>query len=55
MIEFLRKLWPYVRPHQFRLLLGLFCGVLFALANGALVIALKLAVNLIFADRKSVV
>ncbi len=48
MIEFLRRLWPYVRPYQFRLFMGLFCGVLFALAQGALMIGLKVAVDLIF-------
>src|SRR3954471_18458126 len=45
MIEFLRRLWPYVRPYKTRLFLGLICGVLFALSNGAMYGIVKLVVN----------
>ena len=37
-----------MRPYRTRLLLGLCCGVCFALANGALMVTVKLVVNLIF-------
>jgi subfamily B ATP-binding cassette protein MsbA len=48
MIGFLRKLWTFVRPYKGRLILGALCGVLFALANGALILAIKVVVNLVF-------
>src|SRR5262249_48830177 len=47
MTTFFRKLWPFVRPYQFRLLLGLFCGVLIALLNLALVVVIRLVANTI--------
>src|SRR2546422_6718951 len=49
MIEFLRRIWSYVRPYQSRFILGLLCGVLFAIANAGLMIAVKLVVNIVFA------
>jgi subfamily B ATP-binding cassette protein MsbA len=48
MIGFLRKLWTFVRPYRGRLVLGALCGVVFALTNGALILAIKLVVNLVF-------
>jgi len=35
------------------LILGLFCGILYAVANGALVLAVKVVINLIFAPAGS--
>ena len=49
MIAFLRRLWVFVRPYRFRLTLGLLCGILSGLTNGALVLAIRLVVNLVFA------
>ena len=48
MIQFLRRLWTFVRPYRFRLFLGLVCGVLYGLANGALMAVVKLVVSLVF-------
>jgi subfamily B ATP-binding cassette protein MsbA len=47
MVKFLRSLYAFVRPYQPRLLLGLLCGVLYALTNGALVLVIKPVVNLV--------
>ena len=43
-----------MRPYRARLMLGLFCGVCFALANGALMLSVKLVVNLVFNPSGSV-
>ena len=48
MIDFLRKLWKFVRPYRGRLLLGLMCGILFGLANGILIGAVKVVIQLVF-------
>ncbi len=48
MIAFLRKLWCFARPYKSRLVLGLCCGVLYALTNALLVLAIKLVVNVVF-------
>jgi subfamily B ATP-binding cassette protein MsbA len=45
---FFRRIWTFVRPYRGRLFLGLACGVLSALANGALTLAIKQVVNLQF-------
>lgn len=47
-IAFLRRLWTFVRPYQFRLFLGLIFGILYGLANCVLMMAVKLVVKLIF-------
>jgi subfamily B ATP-binding cassette protein MsbA len=47
MISFLRRLWTYVRPYRARLILGLICGILLGLANGALYSIVKLVGNLV--------
>jgi ATP-binding cassette, subfamily B, bacterial MsbA len=47
MILFLRRVLGYVRPYRFRFGLGLLCGILYALANGALVAAINPVVNLV--------
>ena len=49
MAAFLRSIWPFVRPYRVRLILGLACGILCALANGALILAIKLVINIVFA------
>ncbi len=38
-----------MRPYKARLVLGLFCGILCALTNGALILSIKLVVDLVFA------
>ena len=48
MILFLRRLRTFVRPYQTRLVLGLLCGVLFALTNLALVVVIRVGVNVVF-------
>ena len=48
MVLFLRRLWTFVRPYRLRLFLGLVCGILYGLANGALMATVKLVVLLIF-------
>lgn len=48
MIQFLRKLWPFMKPHSHRLLLGLLCGIAFALTNALLIFFIKFVVNLTF-------
>jgi subfamily B ATP-binding cassette protein MsbA len=46
---FYRRIWAFARPYQTRLILGLVCGILCALANGALIMVVKLVVDLVFA------
>jgi ATP-binding cassette, subfamily B, bacterial MsbA len=46
---FYRRIWAFARPYQTRLILGLVFGILCALMNGALIIAVKLVVDLMFA------
>jgi ATP-binding cassette, subfamily B, bacterial MsbA len=48
MTAFARTMWKYCRPYQTRLYLGVICGVLCALSNGALMLVIKVAANLIF-------
>jgi len=48
MIAFLRRLWPFVRPYRFRFILGLLCGIVYALTNGALLGAAKVVMDLLF-------
>src|SRR6185436_11153868 len=54
MIAFLRRLWPYVQPYRGRLMLGVICGVIYGLSNGAVIVAIKLVVNLVFGGGVSV-
>ena len=49
MRAFYRRIWAFARPYQTRLILGLVFGILCALMNGALIIAVKLVVDLMFA------
>jgi len=48
MISFLRRLWIYVQPYRARLMMGLLCGMLFALTNVALIAVVKLVINVVF-------
>src|SRR5258705_13635442 len=48
MKAFFGRIWPFVRPYKGRLLLGLFCGIIYALTNGALVIVINLVIDLVF-------
>src|SRR5882672_10740019 len=48
MIVLLRRLWPFLRPHRARFFMGLFFGFLYAMTNGALMLLVKLVVNLVF-------
>lgn len=50
MKTFVRRLWVFVRPYQGRLALGLACGVVAGLASAALVVCLRLVMNLAFAE-----
>jgi len=45
---FYRRIWTFARPYKTRLILGFACGVLCALTNGALILAVKLVVGLVF-------
>ena len=48
MRAFYRRIWTFARPYKTRLILGLVFGMLCALMNGALVLAVKLVVDLVF-------
>lgn len=48
MISFVRRLWSYVQPYRARLAMGLICGILFSLANVALVGVVRLVINFVF-------
>ena len=49
MRAFYRRIWAFARPYQGRLILGLVFGILCALANAALIVVVKLVVDLVFA------
>ena len=48
MIDFLRKLWKFVRPYRGRFFLGLLCGTAYGLINGLLIASIKIVVQLVF-------
>ncbi len=48
MIDFLRKIWSFVRPYQGRFFLGLFCGTAYGMLNGLLIAAVRVVVQLVF-------
>ena len=48
MIDFLRKIWAFVRPYRRRFFLGLLCGTGYGLLNGLLIAAVKVVVQLVF-------
>lgn len=45
---FLRQLWHFAEPYKGRLLLGVACGVVYALGSGLLLLAVKLVFDAIF-------
>src|SRR5215470_12265869 len=49
MIKFLRKIWTFAHPYKSRLMMGILCGILYAVTNGVIVMGIKLVVNLVFA------
>ncbi|HEV2694387.1 MAG TPA: ABC transporter ATP-binding protein [Verrucomicrobiae bacterium] len=48
MIDFLRKLWQFVRPYRARFFLGLVCGAFFGITNGLLIGSIKIVFQLVF-------
>lgn len=48
MALFFRRIWTFTRPYQTRLFLGLLCGLIYALSNGALMFLVKWVANLVF-------
>ena len=54
MLKFLRRIWTFVRPYQTRLLLGVVCGVIYALINGALIVVIQSVIDLVFPGSASV-
>jgi subfamily B ATP-binding cassette protein MsbA len=48
MALFFRRIWTFARPYQTRLFLGLLCGLIYALSNGALMFLVKWVANLVF-------
>ena len=48
MRAFYRRIWAFARPYKARLILGLVFGILCALMNGALPLAIKLVADLAF-------
>jgi len=48
MIEFLRQVWKFVHPYRGRFFLGLLCGIAYGFANGALIGAVRVVVQLVF-------
>ncbi len=48
MLSFFHRIWGFSKPYQARLVLGLVCGTLFAVANGALLLVIQQVVNLVF-------
>jgi len=48
MIDFLSKIWSFVRPYRGRFFLGLFCGTAYGLLNGLLIAAVRVVVQLVF-------
>lgn len=48
MISFMRQLWGFVRPYRTRFFLGMTCGALFGLMNGALLGGVQFVLQLVF-------
>ena len=48
-----RRLLSYMRPYRGRFLLGMLCGALFGVANGALILLIRWVVPIIFPDGKA--
>src|SRR3954452_9530431 len=54
MIDFLRRIWTFVSPYKTRLFLGIVCGVLYELINGALILVIKQVVDVVFPGSEEV-
>src|ERR1700761_6030253 len=48
MIEFLRKVWVFVRPYRARFIGGLLCGAVYGVVNGLLLGTVRMVIQLIF-------
>jgi subfamily B ATP-binding cassette protein MsbA len=48
MMQFLLRLWTFVRPYRTRLILGSVCGVLYGVASGLFALTTNVVVNLFF-------
>ena len=53
MVAFLRRLLQFVKPYRVRLILGIASGALFGLTNAALMLAVKVVIDLIFSGGAS--
>ena len=53
MKAFLLRLLVYVRPYRTRFILGSVCGLLYGLTNGALILAVKIFVDVVFSKDHS--
>ncbi len=53
MKTFLRRLWVYMRPYRTRFILGSVCGLLYGLTNGAVILAVKIFVDVVFSKDHS--
>jgi subfamily B ATP-binding cassette protein MsbA len=47
MTVFFQRIWSLARPYKTRLFLGLICGILFALANSAMLVVIKMVGDLV--------
>src|SRR3982750_3655181 len=54
MAQFLRRLWAFIRPYQTRLVLGVVCGVIYALTNGLLILVINLVIDVVFPGTEKV-
>jgi len=48
MIDFIRKLWGFVRPYRGRFYLGLLCGVFYGMSQALLLVVLRVVMGLVF-------
>ena len=48
MIDFIRKLWGFVRPYRGRFYLGLLCGVFYGMSQALLLGVLRVVMGLVF-------
>ena len=53
MKTFLLRLWVYMKPYRTRFILGSVCGLLYGLTNGALILAVKIFVDVVFSKDHS--
>jgi subfamily B ATP-binding cassette protein MsbA len=54
MTLFLKRIWQQMRPYRPRLLLGVICGIFYALVSGTVIISIRLVINLVFGESESV-